>query len=209
METCTEHESIPPAHLLPGMCPTSRWHSAKPSETTPFAQVAPSALLRCCGNTVRLLNSGIQPGSPPPSVTERTRQLEPVIWPRQNYACKGLATPYWCDTLATTMKWHEISLYMHKPTSSPSRFHFHARKKGSCEHPTEESKDSHDERCFETTMFPHHCGTTAAKVPSSYAHSIARCRTALAPHCSRPGSLACIGNKKGYGSVSRMCGEGK
>mgnify|MGYP006919684358 CR=1 FL=1 len=114
-----------------------------------------------------------------------------------------------CDSLATTMKWHEISLYMHKPTSSPSRFHFHARKKGSCEHPTEESKDSHDERCFETTVFPHHCGTTAAKVPSSYAHSIARCRTALAPHCSRPGSLACIGNKKGYGSVSRMCGEGK
>ena len=58
METCTEHESIPPAHLLPGMCPTSRWHSAKPSETTPFAPVAPSALLRCCGNTIRLLNSG-------------------------------------------------------------------------------------------------------------------------------------------------------
>ena len=37
-----------------------------------------------------------------------------------------------CDSLATTMKWHEISLYMHKPTSSPSRFHFHARKNGSC-----------------------------------------------------------------------------
>jgi len=115
METCTEHESIPPAHLLPGMCPTSRWHSAKPSETTPFAQVAPSALLRCCGNTVRLLNSGIQPGSPPPSVTERTRQLEPVIWPRQNYACKGLATPYWCDTLATTMKWYEDRCTCTKP----------------------------------------------------------------------------------------------
>ena len=40
------------------MCSTSRWHSAKPSETTPFAPVAPSALLRCCGNTIRLLNSG-------------------------------------------------------------------------------------------------------------------------------------------------------
>ena len=33
-------------------------------------------------------------------------------------------------------------------------------------HSAEESKYSHDEHCFETTVFPHHCGTTAAKVQS-------------------------------------------
>ena len=42
-------------------------------------------------------------------------------------------------------------------------------------HPTEESKDSHDERCFETAVFPHHCGTTAATVQSSIQQVLRLC----------------------------------
>ena len=107
-----------------------------------------------------------------------------------------------CDSLATTMKWHEISLYMHKPTSSPSRFHFHARKNGSCA--TQQRKVNTLMMSIASKQLCFHITVEQQLLRSSLLSTQHR-----SPHRSLPDSLACIGNKEGYGRVSRTCGKGK
>jgi hypothetical protein len=176
METCTEHESIPPAHLLPGMCPTSRWHSVCQGQrtrcrcccctTAAVACAACCCLPPCCGCCCCSAAAGACAAW---CCLPRCCGCC-CLWVHKNLAastnkCCCLPPCYGCCCR------RGIEVLLPGSTSMQERKE-HAP-------PTEESKDSHDERCFETTVFPHHCGTTAAKVPSSYAHSIARCRTAF------------------------------
>ena len=79
---------------MPGMCPTPGGHTTIPSETTPvrlytgtmLGHNAPYRYLTVAHSSgfaemPSVYCSSFQPGSPSPSVTEHTKQLEPVIQP--------------------------------------------------------------------------------------------------------------------------------